>query len=92
MTDEISQQDIEQLIETANQKPLDIAEIAELLKDMWAWPDYVDYDGKTLKVSTGGWSEHERIIEELENTLFWFIAWQKSERGGHYTFHIEGDE
>lgn len=28
------------------------------------------------------------IIDELEKTIFWFMFWQKSERGGHYYFQF----
>lgn len=42
-----------------------------------------------LELHTGGWSENEEIIEELQKNLFWLFCWQKSERGGHYYF--EGD-
>jgi len=41
----------------------------------------------SLELSTGGWSHNEDIIEDLQKyNFFWFIYWQKSERGGHYCF------
>ena len=44
-------------------------------------------DGITiLKLTTGGWSENEEFINELSNTMFWFLWWQESKRGGYYKF------
>lgn len=40
----------------------------------------------TLELTTGGWSENEEIINILANTMFWFIWWQESKRGGYYKF------
>lgn len=42
-----------------------------------------------LELHTGGWSGNEEIIGALQaNLLFWALYWEKSERGGHYTFKI----
>ena len=38
--------------------------------------------------STGGWSGHEELIEELKKTWFWYFCWEQSRRGGHYIFEI----
>lgn len=40
----------------------------------------------TLELTTGGWSDNEDIINELSYTMFWFIWWQESKRGGYYKF------
>lgn len=40
----------------------------------------------TLELTTGGWSENEEIIDILCNTMFWFLWWQESKRGGYYKF------
>lgn len=40
----------------------------------------------TLIIITGGWSGNEDIINTLSETMFWMLHWQKSERGGRYTF------
>lgn len=40
----------------------------------------------TLELTTGGWSDNESIINELSYTMFWFIWWQESKRGGYYKF------
>lgn len=49
-----------------------------------------DIEGKdriiTLELTTGGWSENEKIIDILCNTMFWFLWWQESKRGGYYKF------
>ena len=44
-------------------------------------------EGKqTLELTTGGWSENENIINEITGTMFWFLWWQESKRGGYYKF------
>ena len=40
----------------------------------------------TLELTTGGWSENEYLINIISNTLFWFLFWQESKRGGYYKF------
>ena len=49
-----------------------------------------DIEGKdgiiVLELTTGGWSENEGIIDILCNTMFWFLWWQESKRGGYYKF------
>lgn len=62
------------------------AQLWELLKQVWHWPEYIVTKGKYLELHTGGWSGNEDIIRELEGTLFWFLYWEKSERGGHHYF------
>lgn len=61
--------------------------------------DYGDFDiegkdGKqVLQLTTGGWSENEEIIMEIEDTMFWILWWQESQRGGYFKFeHIEKTE
>lgn len=39
-----------------------------------------------LELTTGGWSENEEIIDKISNTMFWFLWWQESKRGGYYKF------
>ena len=49
-----------------------------------------DIEGKngtiTLELTTGGWSENEEIIDIISKTMFWFLWWQESKRGGYYKF------
>ena len=40
----------------------------------------------TIELTTGGWSENEYIIDMLADTMFWFLFWQESKRGGYYKF------
>lgn len=51
-----------------------------------------DIEGKnnniTITLTTGGWSENEAIINLICGTMFWFLWWQESKRGGYYRFKI----
>jgi hypothetical protein len=58
------------------------------LKIIWNWPNLVYVKDDKLHVSTGGWSEHEKLLKRLEKTLFWQICWLSSQRGGHYVFDL----
>lgn len=45
--------------------------------------------GSVIIVSTGGWSGNEDVINAvMSNHMFVSLCWQKSERGGRYTFVI----
>ena len=69
----------------------DFYEGVSILEKYWN-QDYgtLDIEGKdgivTLELTTGGCSENEEIINILTNTMFWFIWWQESKRGGYYKF------
>lgn len=39
-----------------------------------------------IELTTGGWSENEELIDKLANTMFWFLWWNTSKRGGYYKF------
>lgn len=45
-------------------------------------------DSIMLILITGGWSENEEIINLISGTMFWFLWWQESKRGGYYKFTI----
>ena len=76
-----------------------IEALLDMIEENCRWPDFsIDY-GLGLDVcdrdfvvkfyySTGGWSGHEEIIEELKKTWFWMFCWEQSRRGGHYIFEI----
>lgn len=63
----------------------------DILDNHWN-KDYGSFKLKTKKGSqilelyTGGWSENEKIIIDIADTMFWFLWWQESKRGGYYKF------
>lgn len=60
----------------------------------WGWEEYEYQNSRdetvtVIKISTGGWSGNESIIEAMmQNNLLWNIHWCQSRRGGHYTFEM----
>jgi hypothetical protein len=68
-----------------------ITPLIEMFKEIWWNADTAcefEMEGNkwTLELHTGGWSGNEDIIEALAGSMFWFLFWQKSERGGHFYF------
>ena len=65
-------------------------DLVELIRSEWHWPEWgFKYNRRRLELHTGGWSGNEDIIVALQGTMFWFLYWMKSFRGGHYYFHIK---
>lgn len=60
----------------------------------WGWEEAVIDEGAfgpswQYRMSTGGWSGNESLIEALQkNRMFWMFCWWSSRRGGHYEFRI----
>ena len=70
----------------------DFDKCIEILEEKWN-RDYgtceicKEKDGTvTIELTTGGWSENEEIIDKIADTMFWFLFWQESKRGGYYKF------
>lgn len=68
--------------------------LLDLVKENTNWADRQIYiRGKKVlyfEYHTGGWSGNEDVIDALQrNTLFWWMCWQKSTRGGHYYFKTD---
>jgi len=65
-----------------------IREFVEYIQELWHYPNYAVFSGKTLILHTIGWSGNEDIIRVLQETLFWKLFLEKSVRGGHYYFKL----
>lgn len=65
----------------------------EVINDHWWNPEWgIKERGVKvvhLELHTGGYSDNEQLINELQNTDFWRLYWVKTERGGHYYFKID---
>lgn len=68
----------------------DFMALMEFVRSIWWCSDWgFTRNGRTFRVSTGGWSGNEQIITALEsNWIFWSLCWVSSKRGGHYVFKI----
>ena len=66
--------------------------LMKYIKDLWQYDYWTEMKGENeivYKISTGGWSGNEEIIEALKsNIIFWSMCWYQSRRGGHYIFKI----
>jgi hypothetical protein len=63
--------------------------LVDYIQELWAYADagHFTFDSDTgkLELHTAGWSGNEELIGALqENTMFWIMYWQRSERGGHH--------
>jgi hypothetical protein len=65
--------------------------LMDFIHSLWWCPEWGFYrDGTLYRLSTGGWSGNESIIEALErNRLFWMFCWRSSHRGGRYEFEVK---
>jgi len=54
----------------------------------WGWQQ--NEEGTLYKISTGGWSGNESLVDAMNaNRMFWSRCWQGSWRGGYYEFEVE---
>ena len=59
----------------------------------WGWHAEEEKDKTIYKISTGGWSGNEEIIDALKhNWFFWSACWESMRKGGHYVFEVEAPE
>lgn len=67
-----------------------LPELMEYVRGIWWMADWgFRSRGRTFRLSTGGWSGNEEIIEALKrNAMFWMMCWRSSRRGGHYVFRL----
>jgi hypothetical protein len=69
-----------------------------ILQDPWGlldhliecWTSYgnIIVNGRKVIMTTGGWSGNESLIYALQETMWWQLYWQKSERGGLHEFRL----
>ena len=80
-------------------------DLMEYIEERWKWADAgywtwtkgadpasSDSTKKSIafRISTGGWSGNEDIIQAMEsNIVFWATCWVSSRRGGHYEFEVK---
>ena len=46
-------------------------------------------DGNLISIHTGGWSDNEELINEFQETGWWFQHHEITTRGGHYYFNTD---
>ena len=77
-------------------------ELFEFIESIWWMPDWgweeglephgreKDEEVYRYRISTGGWSGNEDIIQAMfENKyMFWHLHWVQSRCGGHYIFEL----
>src|SRR5262245_33455934 len=66
--------------------------------ESWGWDEmdgpakecwYLDKPGRIYRISTGGWSGNESIIEAMQkNFELWHLTWVTHRVGGHYEFLV----
>lgn len=75
------------------------------LQSIWRWGDYFKrgparrppgrkgwLPRRRWRVSTGGWSGHEELIDALrEAPGFWALCFWSEHRGGHFVFETRGE-
>ena len=79
----------EQLDIIAHWKMSDLGGMMAYIKPLWNYADcgYWEEDDKEYRISTGGWSGNEDIIDAMRhNHIWWMMFWYQSRRGGHYIF------
>lgn len=85
----------------ANWPESDLQDLFEFIRARWKyaeseyWNEYEVGAGpaktrvRCYKLSTGGWSGNESLIDALQqNEMAWLVTWWSSRRGGHYEFRI----
>lgn len=94
MSDYATDEELQKIVEWGYEKGF--VPLMEFVQSLWQYEDYFTKepsgDDKVeafYRVSTGGWSGHEDIIEALQkNHMFWTTCWVYSRRGGHYQFEV----
>lgn len=74
-----------------NRRAFDLAtEAFELFKELYdTHYGSIEEDENLISIHTGGWSENEWLIDEFQETAWWFLNHQITARGGHYYFNTD---
>lgn len=79
-------------LQTVREWPMDsgLVKWFDFIEQIWWMADWGwRRRGKTYRISTGGWSGNEDVIEAMQgNTMGWMLCWESSRRGGHYVFRV----
>jgi len=68
----------------------DYRSLAKYICHCWHWEKpWVHLHKNILKLSTGGWSGNEEIINCIQkNKMFMMVCFYSQRRGGHYVFKL----
>lgn len=49
----------------------------------------IEEDDNLIAIHTGGWSDNEALIEQFDQTAWWWIHHKITAKGGHYYFDTD---
>lgn len=72
-----------------NWDPRDWRAMLEYVRELWRYTSAWDEGDYYLSLRTSGWRGNEMLVEALQgNTVFWAVAWESSQRGGHHMLDL----
>lgn len=72
-------------------------QLVEFARELWQWDHLIHVrrpwrDRIEVDFVTGGWSGNEDVIAALDGSVFWFLYWSASYRGGKHVFSVPVDQ